>query len=108
MTNSVRSVWSRATARTSKAFSSGRIRNDIRLLSSTATLGMALTPSRLCTYLKSTVRKGRSQTVCIDCVRRRSVVLDRTVYLVLHDLGEVLRIEAGAADQRSVDFFFRH
>src|ERR1700720_1340221 len=41
MTKSVRSVCSSATARKSIAFSLARIRKDIRLLSSTATLGMA-------------------------------------------------------------------
>src|ERR1039458_10287315 len=54
MTKSVRSVWFSATARNSSAFSSGRIRKDIRLLSSTATLGMALSP--LCTYSISTYK----------------------------------------------------
>src|SRR6266478_5010256 len=43
MTKSVRSVCSSATARISSAFSSARMRKDIRLLSSTATLGMAET-----------------------------------------------------------------
>jgi hypothetical protein len=37
-------VWFSATARKSSAFSSARIRKDIRLLSSTAILGMAATP----------------------------------------------------------------
>jgi hypothetical protein len=40
-TKSVRSVWSSATARTSSAFSSDRIRNCMRLLCATAILGMA-------------------------------------------------------------------
>src|SRR5271167_69492 len=69
MTKSVRSVWFSATARKSSAFSSARIRKDIRLLSSTAILGMAATPPQLCTHSNSTSKTDGGQLfVCIDYV----------------------------------------
>src|ERR1700680_293224 len=64
MTKSVKSVWSSATARKSSAFSSARIRKDIRLLSSTATLGMAVAPA----YVHIQVvhqETDRSQLLCV-------------------------------------------
>src|SRR5258707_9539945 len=69
MTKSVRSVWSSATARMSRAFSSARIRNDIRLLSSTATRGMLRSP--ICTHSNSTKDQHESQLLrCAENLQR--------------------------------------
>src|ERR1019366_10341933 len=60
MTKSVRSVWFSATARKSSAFSSARIRKDIRLLSSIASLGIACFLDS-CTHSNSTTMNDASQ-----------------------------------------------
>src|ERR1039457_2060643 len=60
MTKSVRSVWFSATARIRSAFSSARIRKDIRLLSSTASLGIPRLPN--CTHSNSTALSVASQS----------------------------------------------
>ena len=61
----VKSVWLSATARKSSAFSSVRIRKDIRLLPATAILGMTVTPLELCTHLKSTSQTNGSQLLWV-------------------------------------------
>ena len=63
----MRSVCLSATARRSVAFSVARIRNDIRLLSSTATLGMASFPG--CTHSNGT-RKGNERQLSCTCGER--------------------------------------
>ena len=72
MTKAVKSVWFNATARKSSAFSSGRIRRDIRLLSSTALLGMAAPPHCFCTHSNCTTENKRSQLLVLTGVPRRS------------------------------------
>src|SRR6266478_599965 len=66
MTKSVKSVCFRATARKSSAFSSARIRRDIRLLSSTAILGIAAIPR--CTHSNCTLRDRQESTFCVSLI----------------------------------------
>src|ERR1700690_1944194 len=72
ITKSVKSVLSKATARISSAFSSARILNDIRLLSSTAIRGISGLPFS-CTHSKSTSNGGQSQSFLILVDPERAV-----------------------------------